>query len=160
MEIVLRVALIYLFLMVGLRVIGKREFGQLTPFELVTLLLIPEIVSKALTGQDYSLTAAFVGVATLLLLVLATSALAFRFPAFGRMTEGRPAVLARNGELVGETMNRERVSPEEIRLELHKYGLEELSQIRWAMLEVDGSITLVPTRPGEATIQRNRKEFP
>jgi uncharacterized membrane protein YcaP (DUF421 family) len=159
-EIVVRVAIIYVLLMLGLRVIGKREFGQLTPFELVTLLLIPEIVTKALVGEDYSLTAAFVGVTTLLVLVFVTSLLAYRFPAFGRFTEGRPALLARDGALVPATLHRERVSPDEIRLELHKYGLEELSQVKWALLEVDGSITLVPWIREEATIKRDQKEFP
>jgi uncharacterized membrane protein YcaP (DUF421 family) len=160
MEIVVRVAIIYVFLMLGLRVIGKREFGQLTPFELVTLLLIPEIVTKALTGQDYSLTAAFIGVSTLLVLVFLTSLLAYRFPSFGRFTEGRPALLAREGMLVPATLHRERVSPEEIRLELHKYGLEEWAQVKWALLEVDGSITLVPWMPEEADIKRDQKELP
>jgi uncharacterized membrane protein YcaP (DUF421 family) len=160
MEIVVRVAIIYVFLMLGLRVIGKREFGQLTPFELVTLLLIPEIVTKALTGQDYSLTAAFIGVSTLLVLVFLTSLLAYRFPSFGRFTEGRPALLARAGMLVPATLHRERVSPDEIRLELHKYGLEEWAQVKWALLEVDGSITLVPWLPDEADIKRDQKELP
>jgi uncharacterized membrane protein YcaP (DUF421 family) len=160
MEIVVRVAIIYVFLMLGLRVIGKREFGQLTPFELVTLLLIPEIVTKALTGQDYSLTAAFIGVSTLLVLVFLTSLLAYRFPSFGRFTEGRPALLAREGMLVPATLHRERVSPDEIRLELHKYGLEEWAQVKWALLEVDGSITLVPWMPEEVDIKRDQKELP
>jgi len=159
MDIVIRIALIYLFLMVGFRIMGKREFGQLTPFELVTLLLIPEIVSKALTGPDYSLTAAFIGVSTLLALVFLTSVLAFRYPRFGRITEGEPAVLARDGELVADTMSRERISPEEVRIEMHKYGLEEVAQVRWAMLEVDGSITIVPA-DGQARIKRNRVELP
>lgn len=160
MEIVIRVAVVYVFLMAGLRVIGKREFGQLTPFELVTLLLIPEIVTDALVGEDYSLTAAFIGVSTLLVLVFLTSAFAFRFPAFGRLTEGRPALLARNGALVAKTMNLERIAPEEISVELHKYGLSEISQVQWALLEVDGSITIVPMAPSHARIKRNRKEFP
>lgn len=159
MDIVVRVSLIYLFLMVGFRIMGKREFGQLTPFELVTLLLIPEIVSKALTGQDYSITAAFIGVSTLLALVFLTSVLTFRYTRVRRITEGRAAVLARDGALVDETMTRERISPEEVEIELHKYGLEEVTQVRWAMLEVDGSITIVPT-DGQGRIKRNQIEFP
>jgi uncharacterized membrane protein YcaP (DUF421 family) len=160
MDIIVRVALIYLFIMVGLRILGKREFGQLTPFELVTLLLIPEIVSKALTGPDYSLTAGFIGIATLLTLVLLTSLIAYRFPAVARIIDGAPAVLARDGALDARNMNRERVSPEEIRIELHKYGLEELAQVRWALLEVDGSITLVPTAGPTPVRIRDEKEIP
>jgi uncharacterized membrane protein YcaP (DUF421 family) len=160
MEVVVRVAVIYVFLMVGLRVIGKREFGQLTPFELVTLLLIPEIVTDALTGPDHSVTASVIGVTTLLTLVFLMSLFAYRFPSFGRWTEGKPALLARQGGLVAEAMHRERVAPDEIGLELHKYGLEHLSQVKWALLEVDGSITLVPWSPEDARIKRDQKEFP
>lgn len=160
MEVVARVAVIYVFLMVGLRVIGKREFGQLTPFELVTLLLIPEIVTDALTGPDHSVTAAFIGVTTLLTLVFLMSLFAYRFPSFGRLTEGKPAVLARQGGLVAGTMHRERISPDELNLELHKYGLEHVSQVKWALLEVDGSITLVPWSPEEARIKRDQKVCP
>jgi uncharacterized membrane protein YcaP (DUF421 family) len=159
MDTVIRVALIYLFLMAALRLMGKREFGELTPFELVTLLLIPEMVSKALTGEDYSFTAAAIGVSTLLTLVLATSVLAYRFPRVGRVLEGEPAVLARNGVLVEEAMNRERIAPEEIRIELHKYGLEELSQVKWALLEVDGSITMIPAGQ-HGQIKREGKRLP
>jgi uncharacterized membrane protein YcaP (DUF421 family) len=159
-EIVIRVAVIYVFLMAGLRVIGKREFGQLTPFELVTLLLIPEIVTKALTGEDHSLTAAFIGVSTLLTLVFLTSLFAYRFPVFARLTEGRPALLARDGEVLPGSLHRERISPEELTIELHKYGLEDISQVKWALLEVDGSITLVPRDRDDARIRRARKDFP
>jgi uncharacterized membrane protein YcaP (DUF421 family) len=159
MEIVIRVAVIYFLIMVGLRVLGKREFGQLTPFELVTLLLIPEMVSKALTGEDYSMTAAMIGVATLLTLVLVTSILAFRYPAAGRAMEGSPALLARHGAFLPDAMNRERVAPEEVGIELHKYGLEELSQVKWALLEVDGSITLVPVETARARREKDRKEM-
>lgn len=160
MEIVVRVAIVYIFLMAGLRVIGKREFGHLTPFELVTLLLIPEIVTDSLVGEDHSLTAGIIGVSALLVLVFATSLLAHRFPGFGRITEGVPALLARNGRLDPETMNRERVAPNEVAHELHKYGLESLDQVKWAMLEVDGSITIVPHRREDQQIKRVRAEFP
>lgn len=160
MEIVLRVLLIYVFLMLGLRVMGKREFGQLTPFEFVTLLLIPEIVTKALTGQDYSMTAAIVGVSTLMVLVFLTSVLAFRFPGFGRAIEGTPTVLARDGAVVPAAMHHERVTPEEFAIELHKYGLESVAQVKWGMLEVDGSITIVPWRVEEPRIRRGGKAFP
>jgi uncharacterized membrane protein YcaP (DUF421 family) len=159
MDIVARVALIYLFLMVALRLMGKREFGELTPFELVTLLLIPEIVSKALTGEDYSFTAAVIGVSTLLALVLVTSILAYRFPGLGRLLEGEPRILARQGEFVTDALNRERIAPEEIGIAMHKYGIEALADVKWAMLEVDGSITIIPARSTE-TIKREGKKLP
>jgi len=144
MDTVLRIVVIYFFLMLALRIIGKREFGTLEPFELVTLLLIPEIVTEALHRGDASLTNAFVGVSTLLTLVFFTGLLAYRSRRFGRVVDGSPTVLVRHGSLVAEAMNRERVAPEEIASELRRYGLEQISQVKWALLESDGHITVVP----------------
>ena len=82
MEAVLRVVVIYLVIVIGLRLLGKREFGQLSPLELVTLLLIPEVVSNAIQGQHYSITHAVVGVSTLFVLVFLTSLFGARSPRF------------------------------------------------------------------------------
>jgi uncharacterized membrane protein YcaP (DUF421 family) len=144
MDMVLRVAFVYVFLLVALRLMGKREFGQLSPFELVTLLLIPEILTEALNAGDSSLTAAVVGVTTLLTLVFMTSVLAYRFPGFGRWTEGEPTVLVQHGYLVPAALHRERISPQEITSEMRKVGLEEMPQVKWAVLEPDGRISFVP----------------
>jgi uncharacterized membrane protein YcaP (DUF421 family) len=147
MGIVVRIALIYVFLLVALRLMGKREFGQLSPFELVTLLLIPEILTEALHEGEASLTSAFIGISTLLSLVFLTSVLAYRNPRFGRWTEGEPVVLVQHGYLVPSAMHRERVSPQEIRSEMHKAGLERMEQVKWGVLEPDGKISFVPWEP-------------
>jgi uncharacterized membrane protein YcaP (DUF421 family) len=147
MEIVIRIALIYVFLLIALRLMGKREFGQLSPFELVTLLLIPEILTEALHKGEASLTAAFIGVSTLLALVFITSALAYRNRVFGRLTEGVPVVLVQHGSLVADSMNHERIAPQEILSEMHKAGLERLEQVKWGVLEPDGKLSFVPWEP-------------
>lgn len=144
METVLRVAAIYLFVLVALRVLGKREFGQLSPIELVTLLMIPEIVSQALTREDYSLTNAAIGVATLLVLVFVTSLLMHRFQKAEIVIAGQPTVLVRQGELIGTALNAMRVTPDEVFSEMHKAGLQQLEQVQWAILESDGRIAIVP----------------
>ena len=144
METVLRVAAIYLFVLVALRVLGKREFGQLSPLELVSLLMIPEIVSQALTGDDYSLTNAFVGVATLFVLVFATSLLMHRFKKAEVAVAGEPTVLVHRGELFERALNVTRVTPDEVFSEMHKSGLQSLDEVEWAILETDGSIAIVP----------------
>lgn len=146
MQTVFRIILIYFLLLLGLRALGKREFGQLSPFELVTLLLIPELVSQSAVGEDFSLTNAVIGVSTLFLLVFLTSAASHRFPRFERFIAGDPAVLAHDGKFVPRVMNAERVSAEEIYSEMRKVGLERLSQVRWVLLESDGKIAIVPRR--------------
>jgi len=147
MEIVLRIALIYLFLMVVLRLMGKREFSQLSPFELVTLLIIPEILTESLNMGEASITSAVIGVATLLTLVFGTSLLAYRLPRFGSWTEGEPVMLVHHGYLVPSALHRERISPVEIQSELRKAGLQSLDQVKWGVLEPDGKISFVPWEP-------------
>lgn len=157
MQTVLRVTLIFLFLMIGLRLLGKREFGQLAPFDLVILLMIPEIVSQALVREDFSLTNAIIGATTLLSLVFLTSVASYLSKGFEKVVEGTPSVLVHNGFLVPDSMNKERVAPDEITAEMHKAGLEMLSQVKWAVLETDGKITFVPWNPGGGTPHQDEK---
>ncbi|HYD84063.1 MAG TPA: YetF domain-containing protein [Opitutus sp.] len=146
METVVRVVLIYVFILVGLRLLGKREFSQLSAIDLVTLLLVPEIVSQAITRDDFSLTNAFVAVATLFCLVFFTSALAHRFRRVERFINGAPALLVARGKILFANCDRERISAEEIFSEMHKNGLDSLEAVRWAILEVDGRISIVPEK--------------
>lgn len=148
METVLRILIIYLFVMIGLRVLGKREFGQLSPLELVMLLLIPEIASQSLVREDYSLTNALLGLSTLFTLQFLTSALMHRSKRAEELMVGVPTVLVQHGRLVEENLNRERVSPDEVFAEMRKSGVDRLEQVRWAVLETDGKIAVVPEEQG------------
>ena len=147
METVLRIVLIYLFLMVALRLMGKREFGELAPFDLVVLLLIPEMLSQAMVREDFSLTNALIAVSTLLTLVFMTSLLNYRFRAFSRLVSGEPAVLVRHGHFMSKALDRERVAPAEVLDAMHAVGLHRMEEVRWAILETDGRITVIPWAP-------------
>jgi uncharacterized membrane protein YcaP (DUF421 family) len=144
MEIVIRIVIIYVFIVFGLRVMGKREFSQLSPLELVTLLLVPEIVTQAIVGEDSSLTTALVGVATLFSLVYLSSLLQYHSKKAAVVIEGTPAVLVDRSQMVLRTMDQERISPDELFAEMHRAGLEDLSQVKWAILETDGRIAFIP----------------
>ena len=100
METVVRVLFVYVFLMFALRVMGKREFSEFSPLELVVLLLIPEMLQQALVGHDPSLTNALVATCTLLLAVFGTSLLSYLRPGVERAVESEPSVLAHDGKLV------------------------------------------------------------
>lgn len=147
METILRITFVYIFVMIALRVMGKREFGQLAPFDLVVLLLIPEIFSQAMVREDFSMTNAVVGVGTLLSLVFLTSLLAYRFRTFGQVVAGSPNTLVSKGALVPDHMHHERVGPDEIYEALHTAGLEDLGQVKWVILETDGRLAVVPWQP-------------
>lgn len=144
MDTVLRVAIVYVVLFAAFRVMGKRELGSMTPFELVTLMIVPEMVSASLHDGDHSLTNAAVGVMTLFLLVFATSAISHRFPRAARVLEARATVLVVDGRLVEPAMNVERVSADELYGEMHKAGIARIEDVRWAILEGDGRISIIP----------------
>lgn len=145
MEIVLRIAFVYLVLTLAFRVLGKRELSQLSPFELVMVLLIAEIVSPSLTAGDESLTGAMFGVATLLCLAVLHSVLTYRFKGLRSLSESPPTLLIRHGKIIEANIHRDRVRPDEIYSEMHKAGIEALSQVKWGFLEPDGKMSFVRT---------------
>jgi len=151
METVFRVVFTFVFVWACFRVLGKRELTQMSPFELVTLLFIPQLFSRALTRQDYSMTNAVIGASTLFLLVFLTSAASYRNSRFARIVQAKPTVLVRHGQLVQEHLNRERIPAGDIFSAMHKAGLERLEQVEWAILEGDGKIALIPSAsaPGQ-----------
>lgn len=154
MRTVLRIAFIYVFLMLALRVMGKRELSKMSAIELVMLLLIPELFSQAAVGEDASMTNAVIATATLLTLVLLTSIASHLSSRAHSLISGTPTVLVRSGRYIEENMNRERIAPDELLAEMHKAGYERLEQIRWAILEDDGKISLIPVE-GEDMPQAN-----
>lgn len=156
METVLRVGFFYLLILLLLRLLGKRELSELSPFELIMLLLIPELVSQALVREDFSMTNAVIAITTLMSLVFITSALAYRFPRFGRLIEGKPSLLVERGKTVQETMDRERISPEELAAEMRKAGIERLDLVKWAVLETDGKIAIIGHHAGHTPPDEKR----
>lgn len=145
METVIRVAIIYLFVLVALRLLGKREFGQLSPVELVMLMLIPDIVAPGIVRDDFSLTTGIVAVSTVMLLVLITSVLVHLNQRFEFMVHARPTVLVSEGVVYSESLNKERISAEEILAAARENGVESLADVRWAILQSDGKIAIVPS---------------
>jgi uncharacterized membrane protein YcaP (DUF421 family) len=145
METVLRVAITYAFILVALRLLGKREFGQLSPLELVSLLLIPEIVAQSIVREDFSMTNGLVGISTLLVLVFVTSLATTHSTKAAAALESEPTVLVYDGRFLEHNLRQQRVAPDEVMSQLRKAGLERLDQVRWAILETDGRISIVPT---------------
>lgn len=144
METVFRVVFVYALVWACFRVLGKRELTQMSPFELVTLLFIPQLFSRALTRQDYSMTNAVIGATTLFTLVFITSAASYHSRRFARVMQAKPRVLVQRGVLVEDSLNRERIAPEDIFSAMHKVGLRTLDDVEWAILESDGKIALIP----------------
>lgn len=148
METVVRVAIIYAFLIIGLRLMGKREFSQLSALELVMLLLIPELVSQGVLAEDYSLTNALIAAATLLTLVFLNSLLSYRSRRVEKAMASSPTLLVADGKVLEDNLDHERITASELFGEMRKSGIDELEQVRWAVLEGDGRISIVPKKDG------------
>lgn len=144
METVVRVAIVYLFVWACFRVVGKRELTELSPFELVTLLFIPQLFSRALTRQDYSMTNGIIGAATIFLLLYLTSAARYRSPRVAAIVQGVPTVLVHRGAVIHEHLDRERIALDDILSTMRKSGMQRFEDVEWAILEPDGKISIVP----------------
>ncbi|HEX6978867.1 MAG TPA: YetF domain-containing protein [Alphaproteobacteria bacterium] len=145
MDAVLRAAVIYIVLLLLFRIAGRRSLAELTAFDFILLLIIGEATQQALLGEDFSITNAIIVVVTLLALDVGISVWKQRSARVNRLIEGVPTVLVENGRPLKELMDRARVREEEI-LEAARrlQGLERMDQIKFAVLEVSGGITIIP----------------
>src|SRR5271169_6204702 len=141
LEIFLRTAAIYTVVLVGVRLSGKREVGQMTPFDLTLLLLLSNSVQNAMTGPDTSLMGGVVAASTLLLLNYLVGTLSGVNPRFRRVVEGEPSLLIHDGTVIESHMAREHVSMDELQRALREHGIAKSSDVALAVLEVDGSIS-------------------
>ncbi len=147
MDSILRALAVYLFLVVLFRISGKRTLSKVTTFDAVLLLIISEAVQQALIDTDNSMTNAFIVVSTLVGCNLLLSLLKNRWSPLERAVEGVPVVLVKDGEALRERMLKERVDEDDV---LHAarqaHGLLRLDQIRYAILESGGGITVIPRK--------------
>src|SRR5277367_1821104 len=141
LEIFLRTAAIYTVVLVGVRLSGKREVGQMTPFDLTLLLLLSNSVQNAMTGPDTSLIGGVVAASTLLLLNYLVGTVSGVNRKFRRLVEGEPSLLIHDGKPIETHMARERVSMDELERAVREHGIAKCSDVALAVLEVDGSIS-------------------
>lgn len=147
-ELIVRVSLIYVFLAVLLRLSGKRELGQLGPLDLLTMLLISETVSPALTAGDDSVTAAMIASATLVVLTVALAAAMYASRFIERVVDGEPRLLVNDGQLLRKAARAERITKSELEAALRKQGLTSLDEVETAFVETDGEISFVKREQG------------
>jgi uncharacterized membrane protein YcaP (DUF421 family) len=141
LQIVLRTGVIYLLVLLGVRLSGKREVGQMTPFDLTLLLLLSNSVQNAMTGPDTSLTGGAVAAGTLLILNYLIAEVAGTNRRFRRLIQGQPSLLVHDGKVIESHMAREHVSMDELHCALREHGINSIDQVALSVLEVDGSIS-------------------
>lgn len=149
MDAVLRSVAIYVFLLVLFRISGKRSLSQITTFDFVLLLIIGEATQQALLGNDFSMTNAFIVITTLLGIDVGLSLLKQRFGTLEKVIDSVPLVLVEDGKLLKDRMEKSRVDEADILAKARELqGLERLDQIKYAVLERSGGITVIPKNQG------------
>lgn len=147
METVLRGAGIYIIILVIVRISGRRALSQMTPFDLVLLLIVAETTQQALLGDDFSLANAAVLIVTLFTLDIGLSYIKEYWPAFEKVMDGRPTLLIGDGRQDARALSRSRVALDDVLMAARKqHGLERLDQIKHAILETDGTISIIPAQ--------------
>ena len=142
LDLVIRGIVVYLGLFVLLRFIGKKHVGELSPFDLVVLLVISETVDGSLIGDDHSLTGGLISAATLVVVVQLVGYFTWRFKTVEKFVDGLPRILVRHGHVCDDTLHGEQVTRSELLEALRREGLSSLTNVRFAVLETDGSITI------------------
>jgi uncharacterized membrane protein YcaP (DUF421 family) len=153
-EKIARPIIVYAFLVIGLRLAGKRELAQLNPFDLVVLLTLSNTVQNAIIGNDNSLLGGLIGAATLLVVNWLLVRWTYHHPSVERLVEGTPTVLIEDGALDQQHLARELVTVDELRSAAHHQGLLSLEDVERAVLESDGTLTFVP-RPDATRVRRH-----
>ncbi len=147
MEKVIRAVVVYFFLMIGLRLAGKRELAQLNPFDLIVLLMLSNTVQNAIIGADNSITGGVIGAVSLLSVNWVVVRIARRNRRLARIMEGRPDVLIRDGHIQRDHLNRELITRAELAAAAHRQGIASLNDVERAVLEPTGTICFIPKRP-------------
>ena len=153
-DITLRTVVVYLMLLIGLRLAGKREIGQMTVFDLIVLLLIANAVQNAMVSPDTSLTGGVLAAIVLIVLNAVVARLSLRLPWLRRLVEGQPTLLVLHGKAIPQNLRREGLDEETLAAALREHGLSEVSEVEMAVLEIDGSISVIPAGGDSRHIKR------
>ena len=157
LEKVLRTLVVYVFLLVGLRLAGKRELGQLNAFDLVVLLLLSNTVQNAIIGNDNSLVGGLIGAVVLLALNYLIVRFLYTHRRLDRLVEGNPDILIRNGHVLKKHLDRELITVEELAAAARRQGIEKLEEVQVCRIEVGGALTFVAKAP--STDERRHREL-
>jgi uncharacterized membrane protein YcaP (DUF421 family) len=144
MDIAIRTFVIFWFLLLLMRVTGRRELSSLEPFDLILLIVLGDVVQQGLTQDDYSVTGALIVVSVFGVLQVFVSYLHFRFRGLRRVLEGYPVVLVEDGRVIERNLKRERLTIEELTEKARGEQLESIDNVKWAVLETSGAISFIP----------------
>jgi uncharacterized membrane protein YcaP (DUF421 family) len=143
-EVVLRVLVVYAGLFILIRLTGKKELGQLAPMDFLAMLMVSETISPALTGGDHSVTTGLVAAASLMAITFGMDRLTYRFKGAARLLHGDAQVIIRDGKVVEQVQEREKLSMPELQAAVRREGLEGIDDVKLAFVETNGRISVIP----------------
>ncbi len=160
LDIVLRSAVIYIVVIVGLRLLGKKHVAQLTIVDLVLILLISNAVQNAMVGDDTSLIGGVIAAVTLLAVNAVLTYVLYRYRPADMLLEGTPTLLVHNGDALRAHLAQEKITEEELERVIREHGIGSIREVKSAVMEVDGSISVVPRTGQERTIENFKHRRP
>ena len=155
MDIILRASVMFFIMYLLLRLLGKRELSQVTPFELVLLVVMGDLVQQGITHNDLSMTGAALAIGTIAFWALSLSCITYLSPRAERLLEGVPRVLVKDGELITANMRRDRITRAEVEIEMRLAGIARISEVAWAILEPNGKISFIAKKEDETSKQED-----
>jgi uncharacterized membrane protein YcaP (DUF421 family) len=143
MDIAVRGVVLFLFMYLLTRVIGRRELSSFQPFDLILLIVLGDSIQQGLTQDDYSVTGAFIAIGTIAALQVLTSWSAFRFPWLRRLLDGHPIVLVEDGKVIERNLRRERLTMDDIAEQARSNQIASIQDVQWAIFEPSGTISFL-----------------
>jgi uncharacterized membrane protein YcaP (DUF421 family) len=146
MDLVLRAVVVFFFIYLITRIIGRRELSSLEPFDIILLVVIGDLVQQGVTQADESLTGTLTVLATFSVLTVAVGYVSFKVKRVRTIMDGSPIVLVRDGQVIEKNLKRERLTLEELEAEARIQQVASVDDIRWAVLETGGQISVIPKK--------------
>jgi uncharacterized membrane protein YcaP (DUF421 family) len=144
MDLVIRATVVFFFIFLVTRIAGRRELSTLEPFDLILLVVLGDLVQQGITQSDESVTGTLIVISTVTLLSIAVSWVSFRSSRIRLATEGEPLILIQDGQIIERNLRRERLTHGDVEEEARRQQVASLGDVRWAILEKEGSITFIP----------------
>ncbi len=149
MDIVLRASAMFAIIYALLRLLGKRELAEMTPFEMVLLVVVGDLIQQGVTHNDFSITGATLAISTFAFWTVVLNWFAFRSRRAEGIIDGEPAVLVRGGTILPGAFTRNRLTMPEVESEMRLAGIARMADVSWAILETNGKISFIPRSEGE-----------
>ncbi len=159
LEIVARTTIVYFLFLAALRIFGKREIGQFTLFDLALVLLVANALQPAMTGPDQSIPGGAIIIVTIFVLNGLVSQARARIPLVRRLLEFSPTVIGRSGAWLKEALESQGLDPDDLDAALREHGLDSVKEMKLAVLEADGSISIVPADGSKVRIRARRRRY-